>query len=278
MGVIQQLERLERRTPRWLRATVWASLRVPHRMVRHHVIADYLASHPVRKLQIGSGGNILLGWLNSDLNPVRSMGVYLATLHRPNESVSSVEDGRVRGRRHPLRDVIFVDATKKLPFPDGAFDNVFSEHMIEHLCYRDAMRLIKELHRVLKPGGRVRISTPDLRFLIDLYAQDKTDVQKRYMAWASTTFLPSMECLNTPSDDADAFVVNNFVRNWGHQFIFDQKTLGSALARCGFCAITRHQPGESDDENLQNIECHGRQISNDFNQMESLVLEATKPV
>src|SRR5512146_1023223 len=77
MGMIERLERLERieqRMPNRVRAAVWGSLRVPHRVVRRRVVAAYLATHSVRKLQIGCGGNLLSGWLNSDLNPVRSLG------------------------------------------------------------------------------------------------------------------------------------------------------------------------------------------------------------
>jgi hypothetical protein len=73
-------------------------------------------------------------------------------------------------------------------------------------------------------------------------------------------------------------VINNFVRNWGHEFIYDEKTLCNALERRGFCAITRCQPGESDDENLRGIESHGRRISEDFNRLESIVVQASKPV
>ncbi len=274
MGMIQQLERLEQRAPDGIRSAVWSGLRLPHLVVRGRVIADYLASHSVRKLQIGCGGNILSGWLNSDLNPVRSIGVFLASREESHGREQLVANGV--GTPHPLRDIIFIDATKALPFPDGVFDYVFSEHMIEHIDYRSAMGLIKEAYRTLKPGGRLRLSTPDLGFLMDLYGQDKTEVQKRYLAWATSSFLPSVEFQDLQAD-ADTFVINNFVRNWGHQFIYDQKTLSSSLERCGFRDITRYQPGESEDENLRGIESHGRRITDDFNRLESIVLEAAKP-
>lgn len=278
MGMIEQLERIEQRMPNRVRSAVWGSLRVPHRVVRRRVVAAYLATHPVRKLQIGCGGNLLSGWLNSDLNPVRSMGVYLATHQDGRRRGGVMPDGW--GAAHPLKDIIFLDATNALPFPDETFDCVFSEHMIEHIPYQDATHLINEIYRILKPGGRVRISTPDLSFLMDLYAQDKTEVQRRYIAWAAGTYLPDVELPDRPAeaDALDTFVINNFVRNWGHQFIYDHKTLGNALARCGFSAATRYQPGESDDERLRGIESHGRRISDDFNRLESIVLEAAKPV
>lgn len=275
MGMIHRLERLEQRTPDGVRAAVWSSLRLPHYAVRHKVVSDYLASHRVRKLQVGCGGNILNGWLNSDLNPVRSMGVYLANRQEMREEAGSAESESAVPAPRLFRDIIFLDATKRLPFADNTFDYVFSEHMIEHIPYAAAMGLIAEIYRVLKPGGRVRISTPDLRFLIDLYDHDKSDVQQRYINWATTAFLAGTKLPDGPAD-ADTFVINNFVRNWGHQFIYDLKTLGNVFAVNGFSEIVRRQPGESDDENLRSIESHGRRISDDFNRLESLVLEAIK--
>jgi hypothetical protein len=47
----------------------------------------------------------------------------------------------------------------------------------------------------------------------------------------------------------------------------------SLLDRCGFIInITRYNPGESDDKSLQGIESHGREICDEFNKLESMVL------
>ena len=105
------------------------------------LIEDYLARGGPAKLHIGCGENLLEGWLNSDLYP-----------------------GSDR--------VLHFDATGRFPFADATFDYVFSEHMIEHVPYEGALSMLRECRRVLKPGGRARISTPDLRFLVGLYAED----------------------------------------------------------------------------------------------------------
>jgi SAM-dependent methyltransferase len=51
------------------------------------------------------------------------------------------------------------DAADALPFPDAYFDYVFSVEGIEH--FEGPWKFVKELCRVLKPGGRLFISTPN---------------------------------------------------------------------------------------------------------------------
>jgi SAM-dependent methyltransferase len=44
------------------------------------------------------------------------------------------------------------------PFADRTFDRLRAIHVIEHLT--DVIRTMEEFHRLVKPGGRVRIETP----------------------------------------------------------------------------------------------------------------------
>ena len=48
-----------------------------------------------------------------------------------------------------------------LPFPDGSAEAIFHEHLLEHLTLEAAAKLIEESHRVLRPGGVMRIAVPD---------------------------------------------------------------------------------------------------------------------
>src|SRR5438552_7008608 len=44
------------------------------------------------------------------------------------------------------------------PFADSSFDQLRAIHVIEHVS--DVIRAMEEFHRLVKPGGRVRIETP----------------------------------------------------------------------------------------------------------------------
>jgi len=77
-----------------------------------------------------------------------------------------------------------------------------------------------------------------------------------------------------PYSDA-AFVINNFVRDWGHQFIYDENTLRSSLERAGFTKITKYELNQSDHDALRNLE-NEKRMPDGFLKLETLALEATK--
>ncbi len=49
----------------------------------------------------------------------------------------------------------------QLPFPDGTFTFIYSEHFFEHLFLDEAAALFQECYRILHPGGVLRTSVPD---------------------------------------------------------------------------------------------------------------------
>jgi predicted SAM-dependent methyltransferase len=203
-------------------------------------IASYLKAHSPGKLQIGSGPHALPGWLNTDFEPFS-------------------------------REFVYLDAAKPFPLPDQAFTHVFSEHMIEHVAYDQGLAMLRESFRVLQPGGRIRIATPNIRQMVDLFAEPKTEAQRRYLKW-------SME-LNYPGNDLHnaCLVLNAFVRNWGHLFVYDPGTLQATLEKAGFVEVSREPVGQSHDKVLRGLECHDQQIGEEWNTFETMVLEGRRP-
>ena len=52
-----------------------------------------------------------------------------------------------------------------LPFPDASFDRALCLDVLEHLAYEDQPRALAELFRVLRPGGELLVSVPNLAHL-----------------------------------------------------------------------------------------------------------------
>jgi SAM-dependent methyltransferase len=55
----------------------------------------------------------------------------------------------------------YFEKGDRLPFDDASLDFVFSEHFLEHLFLDEAVALLRECHRVLRPRGVVRTCVPD---------------------------------------------------------------------------------------------------------------------
>jgi predicted SAM-dependent methyltransferase len=237
------MHHLIERTEQWLdprrrsRQALWY---VVHRYGRRdrRIVKQYTQECRVRKLHLGCGWNLLTGWLNVDSVP-------------------------------RCRHALYLDARRPFYFGDQTFDYVFSEHMIEHIPYNDAVKMLAECHRVLKPGGKIRISTPDLDFLIALHHPDKSTLQHEYVVWSTRTFS------NDVVEHNDVFVINNFMRDWGHTFIYDESTLNATMISVGFIDIARYGLGQSKDNALCNLENPTR-IPIQFLEMETMTLEGTK--
>ena len=207
------------------------------RGVDRRIVNRYFAEAREPKLHIGCGDHLLAAWLNSDKTP-RSA------------------------------DVMYLDAARPLPFPDATFVYVYGEHMIGDLSFRQAGVMLRECFRTLAPGGKIRIVTPDLAFLIGLYEERQpSDIQRRYMEWFSAQ-------TKSPRSGG-GFLVNYYAKAWGLEFVYDEPILREAMQTAGFSRIVRRGLNESDDAALRNLENEER-LPDGFLRMESLILEGTK--
>ncbi len=60
----------------------------------------------------------------------------------------------------------------KLPFKSGSVDVIYASHVISYFNRRDALFVLLEWHRVLKPGGMIRLAVPDFEAMARLYITD----------------------------------------------------------------------------------------------------------
>jgi len=77
------------------------------------------------------------------------------------------------------RSIVHGDVDQALPFPDRDFDAVVLKDLLEHVA--DPVALVGEVHRVLRPGGRVFASSPDAqRWVWDDYTHRRPFTRKSF--------------------------------------------------------------------------------------------------
>ena len=110
-----------------------------------------------------------------------------------------------------------------LPFQDGEVDEIYAGHFLEHLTPADALALLRECHRALRPGGKLGVVVPDTR-----------EIMRRYLAGQGTAEDLPMGDLDT----ACRLFLYSTVQDSPHQWSYDMETLARALKVAGFQNLT----------------------------------------
>jgi len=172
------------------------------RLFRKTRSEDASSSRPAR-LHIGCGQQAIAGWINID-----------------NQGLPGVDQ--------------VLDVRKGLPFADVA--SIYAEHFLEHLGLEDGLGFLAECRRVLRPDGILRLSTPNLD-------------------WVLLTHYRGPEAADAEARE-DAFRLNRAFHGWGHQFLYNRAMLASALKSAGFARVSFGRYGESDVPELNGLERH----------------------
>jgi SAM-dependent methyltransferase len=116
-------------------------------------------------VNLGSGERTGARWINVD----GSWQAWLAG-RPPLARLASWVTGRPVGTWP--RTMLCRDVRRRLPFRTESVAAVFSSHLVEHLRYDDARRLMDEARRVLVSGGVCRVIVPDLADMVRAYLED----------------------------------------------------------------------------------------------------------
>jgi len=140
----------------------------------HDEVAGYLRD-PYHRCRLELAIRLLAGHLAADRGPGRPVvadlgaggGQACALLAR--HGLHPIACDIVPDARRAARDLglpaIGLDAGGGLPFRSGALAGILAGEIIEHLF--DPERLLRECHRVLRPGGMLVVTTPNLAGLQD---------------------------------------------------------------------------------------------------------------
>lgn len=60
-----------------------------------------------------------------------------------------------------------------LPIADDSYDLVFASHVLEHVAWYRVVSALREVCRILKPGGEFEVYVPDFDYIVKCYAQKR---------------------------------------------------------------------------------------------------------
>jgi len=197
-----------------IKQTLWL---LPYKIYSKISISNHLKLNTESvKLNIGCGGNLLPGWLN--------------------------------GEPWPSKGTVYIDASRKLPFKQNSVHFINCEHLLEHLDFNACRSFLNNCSKVLDQKGVLRIATPNLGKLIDIYLKNRNIYPEKILEHHAKYHNRSAENI--------CQWFNDHMYLWGHKFIFDKPTLIKLLRESGFQHITECEYGKSEHRELEGIEMH----------------------
>ena len=176
----------------------------------------------------------------------------------------------------PGANVRVCDVRLGLPYATGSVEVAVMSHVAEHLHpFWELPGVLREVHRVLMPGGVFRVAVPDLAKLVEAYAMPDSPVA----AALGETQRELREYVGTAYKDLPAalkFSVIAYGNNSGasyfdgHQVCFDLEALKWVLVKTGFTDFAVVGPAESRHPELL-------KRYRDVEAAEEIVAEVTRP-
>lgn len=128
-----------------------------------------------------------------------------------------------------------MDVTKEWPFTGVKY--VYAEHFLEHLNLLDAVQFLVNAGNSLEVGGKIRLSTPNLKWVLVSHFDLKSSDREKIIS--------------------DTLRTNRAFHGWGHRFLWCEDFLTFILESLGYGGVRYFNYGVSDDPNLNGLEQHG---------------------
>jgi predicted SAM-dependent methyltransferase len=152
---------------------------------------------------------------------------------------------------------IWLDVRLGLPFLENNIRGIYASHVMEHFAIDAVRRLLREFHRVLKPGGILRIVVPSLEYAVNAFIANDS---AKFPDWPESFYSIGGR-------------FNNFLLCANqHRVMFDRTFLQELLYEAGFMSVIQTSPFVS-----RCFSAHQLQFESDPSLLDkSLYIEACK--
>jgi predicted SAM-dependent methyltransferase len=178
---------------------------------------------------------------------------------------------------------------KPLIFSNESVDVIYTEHVIEHVQFLDAVAFIQESKRILKSGGVFRVVCPMVERIMSAGFSDKNGkifVHNFIETWSDEDKLMNELGLNGIFESPETFFLNGIFTKYGHKFIWSAELMVKVLKVIGFREAAIKKIGEGiNQEYCIERRMRGLYLGHNWNEdrstnmiydPESLVVEAIK--
>lgn len=225
------MESFDRMTPiKSLGKTLLSCVRKPISQRNTRMIIS--RNPPPYNVHIGSGNTLLKGWINTDIG---------------------------------WRAAYWLDATATWPFPNNSVKYVYADNVIEHLPIGSARMFFLNAYRSMQDGGVIRLATPDIGALVELYIERAASATWHLQRAAESGYQANHFV------DLLRIAIQECGHHTGQPWDFD--ALSRELASAGFTNIHRETHRSSKHQALSELEMRPEE---NCPKSIDLVVEATK--
>lgn len=168
-----------------------------------------------------SGSKMPLFWQKHQQLP--QLKLHLACGHDYNEDYINID---LYAPEDAKCDVRFD--VSKLPYDDNTVDEIKAFHIIEHFHFFEIQEVLKEWYRVLKPGGKLYLETPDFLETCRSFVEGNPATGMDIEQWRILLY--------------GHFFAHAWIPGQTHKFLFTETQLRANLGWAGFQTVNRVRP------------------------------------
>ena len=209
-----------------------------------------------KNFHIGCGYTIGKNWFNYDNSPIALLD-RIPILKNIN---------KLNTRKFP-KNIKYGNIVNNLLCEESTADNIYCSHVLEHVSLSSGKKMLKNIYKMLKIGGTLRIIVPSLEARIERYIQNKD----------ANSFIKSLNFVNEDKNENFIKKLRFLLGGTRHRWMFDKSSLLNELIDSGFenSKIRECKFGDSAIDVFSEVEEEGRFIESN-GELKAVAFNCTK--